>query len=432
MPTSHHNANKTLALGCIADDVTGATDLAINLVQGGMRVVQLLDVPTVKELQDIEADAVVVALKTRSIPKDQAIALSLSALDSLKQAGAKRFYFKYCSTFDSTIEGNIGPVAIALLDATEGSQTIFCPAFPRNGRTVYQGHLFVKSSLLSESGMEHHPLNPMTDPNLVRFLSQQTDEPVGLLTYESLTNNDVRTQLRRLQEQGFRLVIVDSCDDGQLQTLADAVADLAFVTGGSGLARYLPSAYRRAGVCGTTPHTPMLNPAPGRSLILSGSCSVATNRQVQHMRGLCEAWQLNVESILADAEGEMRRLSEWAQDSDPDQPLMVYSTATPESMAATQQQYGRLSVGRAVETFLAQAGAELIAGLGITRLIVAGGETSGAVMQQLGVRSLRIGPEICAGVPWTQTQGEPPMMIALKSGNFGDDDFFAHALEMLP
>ncbi len=237
-------------LGCIADDVTGATDLAINLVQGGMCVVQMLGIPSAAELAQIDADAVVVALKTRSIPRESAVSQSLDGLAALRELGIDRFFFKYCSTFDSTEQGNIGPVAEALMDVLDVPQTIFCPAFPRNGRTVYHGHLFVNGRLLCESGMEQHPLNPMTDANLVRFLARQASSQVGLLSHDMFSDdpNHLVRELRTLADAGARLVITDSCNDQHLLILAQAVAGMRLVTGGSGIARFLPDAYRRLGL----------------------------------------------------------------------------------------------------------------------------------------------------------------------------------------
>lgn len=423
-------------LGCIADDVTGATDLAINLVQGGMRVVQVLGVPTQESLAELrDVEAIVVALKTRSIPKNEAIAQSLAALTALQNAGVERFYFKYCSTFDSTDEGNIGPVAEALLKELRAEQTIFCPAFPQAGRTVYQGHLFVHEKLLNESGMENHPLNPMRDANLLRVLAKQTTEKIGLLPLKAYSGTETTLceSLQDLATDCRRFVITDACDDSHLALLAKAVAQMPLVTGGSGLARFLPEAYRDAGFMNTEPFQPEIPQITGRSAILAGSCSTATQGQVKHMQGRCPIWQVDVPSLMTDAEAELGRFREWAASTGENETLLVASTSPPEAIAELQECYGADSTAKSIERFLAASAKLLVESFGVRRLILAGGETSGAVVAALGIPTLRIGPEICTGVPWTETLGmQTHMALALKSGNFGKVDFFETALGMLP
>ena len=428
MSSSASNSKRPPVLGCIADDVTGATDLAINLVQGGMRVVQLLTIPTVAELQEIDADAVIVALKTRSVRKGEAVKQSLAALESLRGVGIERFFFKYCSTFDSTEEGNIGPVAEALLDALEANQTIFCPAFPCNGRTVYHGHLFVHGKLLNESGMENHPLNPMTDANLVRFLGKQTQRKVGLLTYDELPT--AREGLAELEREDCPLVVTDACDDKHLKILAASVANQTLVTGGSGIARYLPGAYREAGLFTADSSSPTLPTATGRSLIVAGSCSSATIQQVAWMQSKSNAFHVEVDIVLENPNAT-DDLVEWASGSDGTKPVMIYSSARPEKVNETQQKHGREVVANAMEAFLSTVTERLVNEFGFGKLVLAGGETSGAIVQQLGIRALRIGPEISPGIPWTESLDAQPLALALKSGNFGGEDFFERALEML-
>lgn len=418
-------------LGCVADDVTGATDLAINLVQGGMAVVQVIGVPTAEDLRQLDADAIVIALKTRSTPVAQAVAESLASVEALQDIGVTRLFFKYCSTFDSTEQGNIGPVAEAMMDKLGVEHTIFCPAFPRNGRTVYQGHLFVHGRLLNESGMENHPLNPMTDPDLVRFLGKQVRRPVGLLAYEAFHGN-ARQELQAVVQSGTHLIVTDSCDDRHLATLAEAVTDWPLLTGGSGIARYLPDAYREVRLLESAPHEPELPDIAGRSLILSGSCSAATNQQVAWMKQRCPSWRLDVAAILADSEKAASDVLDWASRAVPDKPLLVYSTAPPDEVTKVQERYGREGAARAIEDFHAAVATHMVDKIGVRRLVLAGGETAGAVINALGVRALHIGPEICAGVPWTSSTGERPLALALKSGNFGDENFFEAALEMLP
>ena len=436
MPQTTANSNRVPVLGCIADDVTGATDLAINLVQGGMRVVQLLGVPDTATLQQANGfDAVVVALKTRSISKSAAIKQSLAALTSLQHLNVSRFYFKYCSTFDSTEAGNIGPVAEAIMSQLGVDHTVFCPAFPKAHRTVYLGHLFVGDALLNESGMENHPLNPMRDANLVRFLGKQSTKPVGLFGYDNYTAAP-RTFVDRLQSlasAGEKLIVTDVCSDDQLRQLANGVGGLPFVTGGSGLARYLPDAYRALGVLASETYVPVFPNAAGRALIVAGSCSKATNGQVAWMQGKCPVWPVDVAAVMADARSESEKILSWAAACDPADPLLLYTTAEPEQVKEVQNQFGRESVAFALESFLATVTKSLVALEDVRRLVIAGGETSGAVVKELGIRALTIGPEICVGVPWTEgLANEATLALALKSGNFGEPDFFQTALEVLP
>lgn len=432
-PIASPSTPNAALLGCIADDVTGATDLALNLVQGGMRVVQWLGIPTVDELLGIDADAIVVALKSRSIPADDAIQMSLEALGSLQAAGCRRFYFKYCSTFDSTDAGNIGPVAEALMSAVSAEQAIFCPAFPDAGRTVYAGHLFVDTSLLNESGMQDHPLNPMHDACLLRVLAKQSQQAVGLVAFDDVTSGPeaIRERLKTLQDAGQNLVIVDALNEWHLRSIAVASVDAPLVTGGSGLARYLPEAYRAHGMLATEPFTPPLATVGGRSAILSGSCSRATQSQVAKQRGQCASHEIDVAGLMQQPENVYRKLIAWVEQQPADAPLMVYSTAAPDQVSALQQQFGREHVAQQVENLQACFAKALVDDYGVRRLIVAGGETSAAVAEALGIRALRIGPEIAPGVPWTESLGKQSLALAFKSGNFGSEDFFQRALEML-
>lgn len=421
-------------LGCVADDVTGATDLALSLTQGGMRVVQWLGVPGTGEAAGPEADAVVVALKSRSVPAPEAVRVSLAAWESLRSAGCRRFYFKYCSTFDSTDAGNIGPVAEALLDALGAAQTVFCPAFPEAGRTVYAGHLFVHGALLNESGMQDHPLNPMRDPDLVRVLGRQTGGEVGLLGYHDVATGPaaITGRLDALRRGGRPLAVTDALDEGHLRNLAAACADMPLVTGGSGLTRFLPAAYRERGLLGGEPHEAELPTAAGRAAVLSGSCSRATQGQVERFAARAPVWRVDIGTLMQDPDGARRAVFAWASEQPTDRPVLVTSTAGPAAVAAAQGQFGREQVAAAVESFHAHVARALVDELGVRRLVVAGGETSSAVAAGLGVRALRIGPAIAPGVPWTESVGGPKLALAFKSGNFGGDDFFRDALGMLP
>jgi uncharacterized protein YgbK (DUF1537 family) len=413
--------------GAIADDFTGATDLANTLVKAGMRTVQLLGVPRAGHPVP-EADAVIVALKSRSCPAPEAVRLSLDALDWLRQAGARQFYFKYCSTFDSTPAGNIGPVADALCDALGVDFTVFNPAFPTNRRTVYQGYLFVGDVLLSESSMRHHPLTPMNDPSLVRVLQQQTPRRVGLVpaAVVGMGAAAVRQAFQRLRADGVRHAVLDTLDDGHLSTLGEACADLALVTGGSGMAMGLPGNYLRAGllVPGQAAGLPRVG---GHAAVIAGSCSAATQAQVAHMSRTHETLAIDPLAAAAgqDVVGDALR---WAQSRLSDRPILIYSTSAPEAVAAVQERLGREHAGTLVEEILSQVARGLVS-RGVRRLVVAGGETSGAIVSALGVEGLAIGAEIDPGVPWTASLGPEPLALALKSGNFGTEDFFTKAFD---
>jgi len=417
-------------LGCIADDYTGATDVANMLVRGGMRTVQWFGVPPAGA-DSFDADAVVVALKSRSVPAEEAVEVSLAALRSLQSLGARRFLFKYCSTFDSTPQGNIGPVAEALQTRLDAGPTIFCPAFPENGRTVYLGHLFVQGRLLNESGMERHPLNPMRDPDLVRVLQQQTSHRVGLLPYGVVSQGPqaITEALAQFRQAGLQFVVVDALDEGHLRDLALAVADFSLVTGGSGIARRLAEAYAQTGQFASDGLVVALPRAAGFSAVLSGSCSPATQRQVAFSRQQWPAWPIDVRAALR-GEAVADQAIDWASRLLPAGPVLIYSTTEPKQLAAIQQEFGHETAAAAAERTLASVARGLVA-RGVRQLVVAGGETAGAIVQALGVQALRIGPQIDPGVPWTETLGQPHLALALKSGNFGSDDFFEKALEML-
>lgn len=414
-----------MLLGAIADDFTGATDLAAMLVRHGMTAVQTIGIP---EGPAPEADAVVVALKTRTAPPAQAVAESRAALAWLRAAGARQFFFKYCSTFDSTEAGNIGPVADALLRDLGAGFALACPAFPANARSVFQGHLFVGSALLNESGMEHHPLTPMTDPNLVRVLSRQTDGTVGLVPYATVAKGPeaIRRAMTALAEQGRRYAIVDAVDDAQLHAIGRAAAAHPLVTGGSGVAMGLPENFRAAGLLPHRDNPAALPELAGTAAILAGSCSRATLGQVAFAREHIPSFALDplrTQDAAALAEAALA----WAA-AQPPGPVLIAASAPPDQVAAVQRRLGREAAGALLEDAMARIAPALVA-RGVRRLIVAGGETSGAVVRALGVRSLRIGPEIDPGVPWTHAEGTgPALRLALKSGNFGARDFFLKAL----
>jgi uncharacterized protein YgbK (DUF1537 family) len=435
-----------MILGCIADDFTGATDLANNLVRAGMRVVQTIGVPTTPAadagLGDV--DAVVVALKSRTAPVEEAVAQSLAACGWLRAGGAQQIYFKVCSTFDSTPAGNIGPVAQALM-AELAQQTaapitdfaIVTPAFPENGRTVFKGHLFVGDALLSDSPMRHHPLTPMTDASLVRVMQAQLSHGArcGLIEHRTVARGApaVRERIAALRAEGVDFAVADAVGDADLHVLAQASSHLALVVAGSGLAIGIPALHGLV----PRPEAAALPKATGACAVVSGSCSAATNAQVADFiarapGGADRAFAIDPLRLAAGEDVAAQALA-WAVPRLADGPVLVYATAAPETVKAVQAQLGVERAGALVEQALARVAQGLVAA-GVGQLLVAGGETSGACVQALGVDTLRIGPQIDPGVPWchatppTRTQG---LHLALKSGNFGGVDFFTRAFEVL-
>jgi uncharacterized protein YgbK (DUF1537 family) len=420
-----------LLLGCIADDLTGATDLANTLVRQGMRTVQVIGVPAAGEPLP-EADAIVVALKSRTILAADAVAMSRAALERLRAAGARQYFFKYCSTFDSTDAGNIGPVADALLADLGESFTIACPAFPENKRTIYLGHLFVGDVLLSDSSMRNHPLTPMTDANLVRVLGRQTKGKVGLVPFGAVSRGvpAIAEAFARLRAEGGRYAIVDAVEDRHLLDIGTACGDMRLVTGGSGIALGLPDNFRRLGMLRATGGADALPAVGGEAAVIAGSCSAATLAQIAHMKQARPAFAVDA-LALAAGEDVVGQALAWASDRVTGGSVLIHASAPPEEVVRTQAKLGRERAGALIEQALAEIAAGLVSA-GVRRLIVAGGETSGAVVQRLGVKVLRIGPQIDPGVPWTATVGEPHLALALKSGNFGAPDFFTRAFGMLP
>lgn len=423
----------SILLGAVGDDLTGSTDLALMLAANGMQTVQYLGVPQ-SEIKTEDCQAAVVALKSRTVPIADAVAQSLAACDWLLEQGAGQIFFKYCSTFDSTEQGNIGPVAEALLDHLEAPVTVVCPAFPANARSVFQGHLFVGDRLLSESGMRHHPLTPMTDPDLVRYLGKQVSDPdsVGLIPYEIIEqgHNAIAKALKECSESAKRFVILDALKDEHLHQAGIACAGLKLITGGSGIAMGLPGNFRERGLMTDRSGFASLPKLSGKAAVLAGSCSVATRAQVKFMATSNPALALDP---LALSQGSQNsdRIIRWAETNLASGPVLIYSSSDPDDVARIQVQLGQQQVGQIVEQCMAEVARGLVA-LGVDKLIVAGGETSGAVVQALEINALHIGPQIDPGVPWTVSSTERPICLALKSGNFGTEDFFTKALDMLP
>ena len=420
----------TPLLGCIADDFTGATDLANNLVRGGMRVVQVIGVPT--RALDEPADAIVVALKSRTIPAAQAVAQSLEALRWLQAQGARQIYFKYCSTFDSTSAGNIGPVTEALMDALGCDFTIACPAFPDNSRTVFKGYLFVGDGLLHESGMREHPLTPMTDSNLVRVLQSQARGQVGLIDYRSVSRGaaGIAQRIGQLRAQGVRIAVVDATSNEELVAAGPAWARLALVTAGSGIAIGLPQNFGLPAGSGEAARLPRPR---GAQAIVSGSCSVATNGQVAHfLAGGGTGFAIDPMRLAAGDDVPSQALA-WVRSRLAAGPVLIYATAEPSSVRVVQDRLGAEGAGALVEKALAAIAQGLVES-GVSQLVIAGGETSGACVRALGITRMRIGPQIAPGVPWCHARAAlapQGLHLALKSGNFGGPDFFREAFALL-
>ena len=412
-------------LGCIADDFTGASDLAGLLARSGVQVSLRLGIPETPPQNTAPIE--VIALKCRTSLAEDAIQECMAAFDWLKQAGAERFYWKYCSTFDSTDKGNIGPVAEALMEALETPQTIYCPAFPENGRSIFMGNLFVGEKLLHESPMKDHPLTPMRDSNLMRLLEKQVTTPVGLANRLTVAKGvtALKEQLIDLRTTGVAHVIVDAVADQDLNIIAEACRDMPLITGGSALAMPLPNLYKADGILAKDAPQMIIPKIDEAAIVLSGSCSAMTRKQVAAFKPDHPSYQLSPLTLMANGADEAIA---WLKSQDMTKTPMIYATADPEDVQLAQDQLGVSQSGAIIESAMARL-AETAFDLGYRRFVVAGGETSGAVAQALRISSVTIGPEITPGVPWVyaEKQGQP-FQLALKSGNFGQDNFFTDAL----
>lgn len=416
-----------LKIGAIADDYTGATDLAVTLVNQGMRVAQLFGVPQTD--MDLSAtDAVVVALKSRTIDPDEAVSQSLAALAWLQRHDAQQVFFKYCSTFDSTDQGNIGPVADALTRALSSDIAVLCPAFPTNKRSIYMGHLFVHDQLLANSPMKDHPLTPMRNSNLVQLMDAQSTFTSGLIPHPVVRQgaDAIRAHARQLAADGHRYAVPDAIDEDDLRAIGEAAEGQRLITGGSGVALGLPANFDITPPQGGAP---MPQGITGRALVLAGSCSKATREQIARAKAIWPHHKIDVDALAA-GQDLVQDLADWAIAQPADTPVLIYASADPDEVAANQQAHGVAEAGEMVEATLASL-AQRLTGAGFNRLVVAGGETSGAVVSALGISAIRICGEIDPGVPWTQTMSGDALALALKSGNFGGPDFFAKAFEVL-
>ena len=420
-----------ITLGCIADDFTGATDLANMLVKGGLKTIQLLGNPSKEDVVP-SVDAVIIALKTRTIPVEEAIEQSLQALNWLKNAGAKQFFFKYCSTFDSTDEGNIGPVIDALMEALETQFTIACPAFPETERTIFKGHLFVGDKLLSDSPMKDHPLTPMTDSNLVSTLSRQTSQKVGLVEYKDILAGPsaIRKAFDQLQKEDVAIAVTDVLNDEHLYFLGEAVKDFKLITGGSGIALGLPSQFKSRNNHQEETRAHSLPKVLGKELVLSGSCSEMTLAQVDEFSKRYSTLKLDPIE-LAENNSALANAVDWVIQAKGEEPILVYASAPPDAVKQAQKKLGRDLASSTVENALAKIALAAVQN-GFRRIVVAGGETAGAVVSNLGIKGIMIGEQIDPGVPTTVSIADPSIGLVLKSGNFGSADFFEKAFKVMP
>ncbi|OCP21063.1 MULTISPECIES: 3-oxo-tetronate kinase [unclassified Ensifer] len=424
----------TILLGSIADDYTGASDLANTLTKNGLRTVQTVGIPD-PSLALPDVDAVVVSLKIRSVATAGAVAAATQAERWLRERGADHVLYKICSTFDSTDAGNIGPVTEALSAAAGGGLVLVTPAFPETGRTVYFGHLFVNGEPLNESPLKDHPLNPMHDANLVRVMTRQSRGAVGLIDLPAIAAgpDTVRARLEALQVTGVKTAIADAVFERDLETLGEIALETPVSTGASGLGLGLARALVRSGRVSSGEATTVdaIRPVGGPAVVVAGSCSKATLRQLDVAERSMPVLRLDPERLLAGPD-EIAAAISWAGDRIAAGPVVIAASASPETVLQLQSQYGREASGHAIETATSIIAAELVA-RGVRRLVVAGGETSGAAVDRLAIPAFLIGPEIAPGVPVLRTVGnaQGDMLLALKSGNFGGEDFFTAALAMM-
>ena len=423
-----------ISLGSIADDYTGASDLANTLTKNGLRTVQTVGIPD-PSLALPEVDAVVVSLKIRSVPASEAVTAATEAERWLRQQGAGHVLYKICSTFDSTDAGNIGPVTEALSEAAGGGGVLVTPAFPDTGRTVYLGHLFVGGQPLNESPLKDHPLNPMHDANLVRVLARQSRGAVGLIDLAAIAAGPAAAKAKfdALRTTGATMAIADAIFERDLETLGEIALETPVSTGASGLGLGLARALVRSGrISGSATGEDVIRPVGGLSAIIAGSCSKATLRQLDIAEQSMPVLRLDPERLLAAGPDEIAAAISWAGDRISAGPVVVAASAAPETVSRLQSQYGREASGHVIETATSIIAAELV-DRGVRRLVVAGGETSGAAVDKLAIPAFLIGPEIAPGVPVLRTVGnrQGDMLLALKSGNFGGEDFFTAALAMM-
>ena len=419
-----------MILGIIGDDFTGSSDIANNLKKSGMQVSMYAGVPNLSpdDAKKQPTEAAVIALKTRTVPIEEAIKESLKALNWLKESGCKQFIFKYCSTFDSTKDGNIGPVTDAIMEELGADFTIACPSFPDAGRTVYYGHMFVNGKPLNESGMEDHPLTPMTDHNLVRWLNYQTKKEVGLIDFETISqgSDKIKQKIISLKKDDIKYAIVDTTNNKEFDAICEGIKDLPFLTGGSGIALGLPKIYKNKGLLSENNFDLPQNIS--NSVILSGSCSRATLEQINIYKVNNPSFYISPDEVMNNIK-LVEEVYIWIKENESLSPL-IYSSSDSNNVSAKQKQFGQEILANKIEGFFEKISHKLVND-SFGKFISAGGETSGAIIKGLGVEELKIGKEISPGVPalWSpNSNGGKPISVTLKSGNFGQSDFFSRAL----
>ena len=421
-----------ILIGCIADDLTGATDLAMILAREGLKTIQVVGVPNA-QTPIPDADAIVIALKSRTIPADEAVEQSLAACDWLKGAGAGQIYFKYCSTFDSTDQGNIGPVTDALMNKLDTNLTVACPSFPENGRTVYRGYLFVGEGLLSESSLRNHPLTPMQDANLSRVLAKQSQSQIANIYFEQVEQGEraIVDSLLTADPDQNTIFIVDAMSNEHLRSIGLACKDLPLVTGGSAVAMGLADGFRLQGMLADEVVEHEFLVPTGNLIVLAGSCSEATLAQIERAQQSMPSYRIEAAALLAD-QPVVDEALQWAKAQYKDHAaVLIYSSAAPAEVAQLQSENNKLALGSQIESVMGELAKRLMTEQGVQRFVVAGGETSGAVIESLEVRTMQIGPAIDPGVPWTKSVDGSGLALALKSGNFGGVDFFEKAIAQL-
>ncbi len=420
-----------LVLGCIADDITGASDLGLMLASHGMPTTMILGVPG--DDRAIPTPAVVIALKTRTMERNGAVEVSSAAARWLQNAGARQLYFKYCSTFDSTAEGNIGPVTDALMHLTGADLTVLLPAFPENGRTVRNGDLLVNGVPLADSPMRNHPLTPMRESSLIRLMDGQTTEgKTGSIDIGTVHKGvpAIRKALQQERAHGHRYVAIDTLETDDFGPIAEAVAELPLVTGASGIAAALPEVYRRKGLVDSGVKPTELPVLPGNAVVLAGSCSEATRSQIAVFENDATSIVVDPLSLFRGA-SDAEQLAQSAVEAVAARDVLVHSSTSPEGLKSVQGKLGASVSAELVEDTLAHVAKRLLES-GVRKFIVAGGETSGAVAHALGIDELSVSRQIDPGVPWMVSGGDEPICLAFKSGNFGEPDLFSKALGMLP
>ena len=410
-----------MQIGAVADDFTGATDLATTLRRRGMTAAVVIEDQPVDAENLAGLDAVVVALKSRTAPVDVAVADSLDALERVIGWGAERVYFKYCSTFDSTDSGNIGPVLDAFRDRLGVDRTIVVPAFPANGRTVENGLLSVNGELLENSSMRHHPLTPMTKSRLSEILAPQTDATITEIPLATVRSG-AESLRAAIAAAPAGYLVVDATADDDLRTIALASSDLRLISGGAGLAIGLES-----------PATSAPDDFPhftGRRLVVCGSASATTRAQIADAATRHPTRKVDVDEAVTDPSGEVRAIVDWVRSLGADEVPVVYSVG---ELGDVLPGEAGVVAAAAVERVLSAVVAALVSDGTVDRVIVAGGETSGAVVKALGVALLTIGPALAPGVCWSaaQTDAARDVALVLKSGNFGAVDLFSSAWEVL-